>query len=144
MSSNPARTRRRLMAALAIGLIVVLPCALALQIGVGPRTPLLAGAVSGAALAVIASLGLTMLQFGALARPREAEMLYDELSTRNTVRAMAIGYVAAIAVAGLSLPVAAWLSLPATPLLTALVIVAVVAHAVSFAWFERQGDDGDG
>ena len=144
MSSNPARTRRRLMAALAIGLLLVLPCAIALQMEMGPRTPLLAGVALGAALAVAASLGMTALQLGALARPRDAEMLYDELSTRNTVRAMAVGYVAAVSVAGLSLPAAAWLSLSATPLLTAVVLAGVVAHAASFAWFERQGDDGDG
>lgn len=144
MASNPARTRRRLMAALTIGLILVLPCAIALQMGVGPRTALLVGVALGTALAVAASLGMTAQQLGALTRSRDAEMLYDELSTRNTVRAMAIGYVAAVSVAGLSLPVAAWLSLPAMPLLTAVVLAGVVAHAASFALFERQGDDGDG
>ena len=144
MTVNPARTRRRLMAALAIGLLLVLPCAIALQAGLGPSTVLLAGTVLGAALAVAASLGMTALQLGALARPRDAEMLHDELSTRNTLQAMAIGYIVAMWVAGLSLPVAAWLSLPATPLLTAVVLAGVVAHAASFAWFERQGDDDDG
>ncbi|WP_066793525.1 hypothetical protein [Sphingomonas soli] len=144
MASDPARTRRRLMAALALGLLLLLPCAILLQTGTGPQAPLLAGVVAGAATAMSASLGMTGLQLRALGRPALDEVLNDELSTRNSVRAMAVGYVAAVSVAGIALPLAVWLGLPAVPLLTGVVLAGVVAHAGSFAWFERQGDDGDG
>lgn len=144
MASDPARTRRRLMAALALGLLLLLPCAILLQTGTGPRTPLLAGVIAGALIAMSASLGMTRLQLRALGLPALDEVLNDELSTRNSVRAMAVGYVAAVTVAGIALPLAVWLGLAAVPLLTGVLLAGVVAHVGSFAWFERQGDDSDG
>lgn len=141
MASNPARRRRRLMGAIALGLLAVLPCAVALQSGAGPRGPLLAGVLIGTLVALSASLAMTWMQLRALRRPALDEMLNDELSTRNSVRAMAVGYIAAVGTGGLALPVAAWLGLPALPLLTAVVLAGVATHAASFAWFERQGDE---
>lgn len=144
MASDPARTRRRLMAVLALGLLLLLPCAILLQTGTGPETPLLTGVILGAMIAMSASLGMTSLQLRALGRPALNEVLNDELSTRNSVRAMAVGYVAAVTVAGVALPLAAWLDLPTVPLLTGVLLAGVLAHAGSFAWFERQGDGSDG
>jgi hypothetical protein len=144
MSSDPARTRRRLMSATALGLLVLLPCAIALQLGVGDRDPLLAGIVLGWLISTAATIALTRLHLRMLGRPKLADALNDELSTRNAVRAMAVGYVAAVGVGGMALPLAAWLSLPAVPLLTGVIVISVAAHLLSFALFERQGDDGDG
>lgn len=142
-SGDPARLRRRLMMAIALGLLLVLPCAVALQAGLAEqRTLPLLGIALGTMLALAGSLGLTALQLHAFARPALGQMLDDELAARNSLRAMAIGYVAAIGTGGLALPLAAWLAFPAVPVLTAVVLVAVVAHAASFAWLERQGDDG--
>ncbi len=131
------------MTAIALGLALVLPCAIALQAGAEARLPLLAGVAAGTLLALPASLALTALHLRALARPRLGDELNDELSTRNSVRAMAIGYVVALAVAGGALPVAAFVMLPALPVLTAVVLAGVVAHVGSFAWFERQGDEAE-
>lgn len=141
---NPARTRRRLMLGLALGLAMIMPSAILLQSGAldGSRTaPLLAVLGAGFLLAAPSSLGLTVLQFGAL---RDAAMngaLNDELSTRNSVRAMAIGYLAMAAVAGYALPLGVFIDLPLAPVLTGVLLSGVLAHVASFALFERQGDD---
>lgn len=141
---NPARTRRRLMLGLALGLAMIMPSAILLQSGAldGSRTaPLLAVLGAGFLLAAPSSLGLTVLQLGAL---RDAAMngaLNDELSTRNSVRAMAIGYLAMAAVAGYALPISVFIDLPLAPVLTGVLLSGVLAHVASFALFERQGDD---
>lgn len=139
---NPARTRRRLLTAIAAGLLLLMPCAIALQAGASVDSWLLAGVVLGIGLAVPASLALAALQLRALARPALDATLNDELATHNSVRAMAVGYVAAVLAGGFALPLAAWFAWPALPPLTAVVLAGVVAHLASFAWFERQGDDG--
>lgn len=142
-SDNPTRTRRRLLIAIAAGLLLLMPCAIVLQTGAdAAKSWLLAGVALGTLVALPASLALTALQLRALRRPALDDELNDELANRNSVRAMAVGYIAAIAVAGTALPLAAWFAWPALPPLTAVVLAGVAAHLASFAWLERQGDDG--
>jgi hypothetical protein len=113
---NPARTRRRLTWVLAAGLVLLLVGAIALQTGTafaGRPTLPLALVAAGGLLALPAAVLLTALNLKAMRSPSLGE-LHDELSARNSLRAMAAGYVAAIVGAGL---------------------------LGSFAWLERQGDE---
>ena len=140
--ANPARTRRRLFAALAGGLVLALAGALPLQGRAPPASPLfLALAALGATIAVAASVALMALQLRAWRRPALADELHDELSNRNAVRAMAIGYVVLVIAGGGALVAAAFVPIGALPALTAVLLSGVAAHLASFAWFERQGDD---
>jgi hypothetical protein len=140
---NPARLRRRLTTLLVVGLLLVLPSALALQTTAprGLQPALLAMVGLGALLAVASSAALTWLNLRSLRRPALGEELHDELSVRNAVRSMAVGYAAAVAGLGIALPIGAFVPLPMTPLLTFILLVAVVAQLGSFAWLERQGDE---
>jgi len=139
---NPARTRRRLFAALAGGLVLALTGALPLQGEAPPAAPLfLALAALGAAIAVAASLALMALQLRAWRLPALGEELHDELANRNSVRAMALGYVVLVIAGGGALLAAAFLPIGALPALTAVLLPGIATHLASFAWFERQGDD---
>ena len=142
---NPARTRRRLMLVLALGLAMIMPSAILLQtgaLGEGHGTALLIVLGAGFLLAAPSSMGLTILQLRALGDAAMSGELNDELSTRNSVRAMAVGYVAVAAAAGYMLPLSAFIDLPLAPVLTGVLLSGVLAHVLSFAVFERQGDDG--
>ena len=54
---------------------------------------------------------------------------------------MAVGYAAAVAGLGVALPVGAFVPLPMIPVLTFILLAAVVAHLGCVAWLERQGDE---
>lgn len=141
---NPARLRRRLMLGLALGFALILPSAVLLQTGAlpGREALLMAVLIAGCLIAAPASVGLTALQLRAAADPALRRALDDELANRNAVRALAVGYVAMLTVTGYVLPVSVFIDLPLTPVLTGLLLTGVLAYAVSFAIFERQGDDG--
>ena len=140
---NPARLRRRLTMALVAGLVLILPSALALQTGAlfGSKSWLLLLLGLGAGLALGGSVALTWLNLRSLRRPALGDELHDELAVRNAVRAMAAGYSVAVIGLGLVLPISAFVPLPITPVLTFILLIAVVAHLGSFAWLERQGDE---
>ncbi|MFN3815667.1 hypothetical protein [Brevundimonas sp.] len=143
--NNPARTRRRLMLSLALGLAMIMPSAILLQTGAlggDHTTTLLIILVAGLLLAAPGSIGLTVLQIRALRDPSMNQELNDELSTRNSVRAMAVGYVAMAAAAGYALPLSVFIDMPLAPVLTGVLLSGVLTHVLSFAIFERQGDDG--
>ncbi|MBA4000465.1 hypothetical protein [Brevundimonas sp.] len=142
---NPARTRRRLMLSLALGLAMLMPSAILLQTGAlggSHTTTLLIVLAVGLLLAAPGSIGLTVLQVRALRDPSMNQELNDELSTRNSVRAMAVGYVTIAAAAGYALPLSVFVDMPLAPVLTGVLLSGVLAHVLSFAIFERQGDDG--
>lgn len=142
---NPTRTRRRLMLGLALGLIMIMPSAILLQTGAlggDHATTLLIILGAGLLVAAPASIGLTVLQLRALGDGAMSGELNDELSTRNSVRAMAVGYVAMAAAAGYALPLGVFIDMPLAPVLTGVLLSGVLAHVLSFAIFERQGDDG--
>ncbi|GAD59218.1 hypothetical protein IWC96_06000 [Brevundimonas sp. BAL450] len=142
---NPARTRRRLMFSLALGLAMLMPSAILLQtgaLGANHTTTVLIILAVGLLLAAPGSIGLTVLQLRALRDRSMNQELNDELSTRNSVRAMAVGYVAIAAAAGYTLPLSVFIDMPLAPVLTGVLLSGVLAHVLSFAIFERQGDDG--
>lgn len=144
MFANPTPARRYVYGALAGGLLLLLAGSLPLQIAATPagyRPMLLVMVAAGLALAVPAGLGLTWLELAALRRPALQGELHDELSVRNSVRAMAVGYAVLVVAGALALPLIALTRAPGLPVLTAVVLIGILAHVASFAWFERQGDD---
>ena len=142
---NPARSRRYLFGLIAAGLVLLLAGSVPLQLEGTPgfyRPMLLVLVMLGLLVAVPSSLALTLIELTALRRPALQGALHDELSTRNSVRAMAVGYVVFVLASVFALPLSAILRLPTLSVLTAVVLLGIIAHAGSFAWFERQGDDG--
>ena len=145
MTSNPARTRRRLMGVLILGLLLVMASAVGLQLGrTGEswRAAWLAGLALGCLIALPASLFVTVLNLRGLRSPDLAGELHDELAAQNGIRAMAVGYGAFLVTAGAALPLGVLFALPLGPVLTAVLLVGIVAHLAAFVRFERQGDDG--
>jgi hypothetical protein len=142
MIENPARARRHLFAALAAGLLLALTGVIPLQTEAPSHSSLfLVLTVAGTVIAIAASVALMIFQVRAVRRSALRSELYDELSNRNAVRAMAVGYVVLASGAAAAVLTAAFFPLPALPVLTAVLLLGIAAHIASFAWFERQGDD---
>ena len=142
---NPGRTRRRLMLSLALGLAMIMPSAILLQsavLGEDRNGVLLIILAAGFLLAAAGSMGMTVMHLRALRDRSMNDELNDELSTRNSVRAMAVGYVVIASAAGYALPLSVFIDMPLGPVLTGVLLSGVLAHVLSFALFERQGDDG--
>ena len=144
MVSNPARTRRRLMGVLILGLLLVMASAVGLQLGStgeSMRAAWLGGLALGCLLALPASVSVTILNLRGLRSPDLAGELHDELAAQNGVRAMAVGYGAFLVTAGVALPLGVLFALPLGPVLTIVLLAGIVAHLASYVLFERQGDD---
>lgn len=143
MTGNPGRVRRRLFAAIALGVAVMMVGSLPLQLAGTPdqyRAILLALVALGSLIAIPASLWLAGLELTALCRPALQGELHDELSARNSVRAMAVGYGVMLFAGVVALPLSAILHLSSLPVLTVTILLGVTAQTGSFALFERQGD----
>ena len=140
---DPARARRRFTWLLAIGLLLILPAAVALQLGAAAdwQTLWLALLVVGCLTAIAAGAAVTRINLRGLRGEGATDALHDELAVRNSVRSMAIGYGAFLFLGSLALPLAFLLDLPALPVLTAILLLAVACHLAAFAQLERQGDE---